>query len=395
MAVNNLTFEQSAAFLNALYGQATGLNVDAISPIDTGTFVSVAQTVLKTGYDNVINAISQVLGRTIFSVRPYSAKFKGLDVSEQKWGAITRKINYVDKPLENDDRMTLEDGQAVDPWKVNKPEILQTNFYGATQYQKSITIFRDQLDAAFSSADEFGRFISGLMQNIEDQLEQVREEEARACLANLMTGVAATGNTTRYIDVLATYNDVTGQNISSTEILRGDNFVAFTKWLYSYINDLTRKMSERSAVFHQNVNNKPLLRHTPAEKLKAYMSASFYDQIDSIALPSVFGADRMKMIDWEPVTFWQSIQAPEVIQATPTYLAADGTLTTAQSTVVIPYVVGVLFDEEAAGITRMSTWQAATPFNPRGGYTNIFWHFTQKMWNDFTENAVVLYMGID
>ena len=395
MAVNNLTFEQSAAFLNDLYGQATGLSPGLISTSDTGSFVSVAQTVLKTGYDNVINAISQVLGRTIFSVRPYSAKFKGIDVSEEKWGAITRKINYVDKPLENDDRMALVDGQAVDPWKVNKPEILQTIFYGATQYQRSVTIFRDQLDAAFSSADEFGRFIGGLMQNIEDQLEQVREEEARACLANLIGGVSAIGDTMRYIDVLALYNEQVGQSYSTQEILRGDNFVAFTKWLYSYINDLTRQMSDRSAVFHQNVTAKPVLRHTPPERLKAYMSATIYDKIESVALPSVFGADRMKMIDWEPVTYWQSIKLPETIQVTPTYLAADGTLTTAQTAVNIPYIVGVLFDEEAAGITRMSTWQAATPFNPRGGYTNIFWHFTQKMWNDFTENAVVLYMGID
>ena len=395
MADNNLTFEQSAAFLNDLYGQATGLSPGLISTSDTGSFVSVAQTVLKTGYDNVINAISQVLGRTIFSVRPYSAKFKGIDVSEEKWGAITRKINYVDKPLENDDRMALVDGQAVDPWKVNKPEILQTIFYGATQYQRSVTIFRDQLDAAFSSADEFGRFIGGLMQNIEDQLEQVREEEARACLANLIGGVSAIGDTMRYIDVLALYNEQVGQSYSTQEILRGDNFVAFTKWLYSYINDLTRQMSDRSAVFHQNVTAKPVLRHTPPERLKAYMSATIYDKIESVALPSVFGADRMKMIDWEPVTYWQSIKLPETIQVTPTYLAADGTLTTAQTAVNIPYIVGVLFDEEAAGITRMSTWQAATPFNPRGGYTNIFWHFTQKMWNDFTENAVVLYMGID
>ena len=394
MAVNTLTFEQSAAFLNNLYKQATGQALPTV--IDTGNFVSVAQTVLQTGYDNAINAISQVIGRTIFSVRPYTAKFKGLDVSEQKWGAITRKINFVDGALENDDRMSLVDGQSVDPWRVNKPKILQTNFYGATQYQRSITVFRDQLDAAFSSADEFGRFIAGMMQNVEDQLEQIREAEARACIANMVTGIAADDDRRNsYIDVLATYNGATGQSLTVGDIFKPENFIPFTKWLYAYINTLTRQLSDRSTKFHTNVTGKAVMRHTPADRLKAYMNATFLDNIESVALPSIFGADRMKMIDWEPVTFWQNEGQPSSVVAKPTYLNYEGELVTATDPVQVLLLVGVLFDEEAMGITRMSTWQAATPFNPRGGYTNIFWHFTQKMWNDFTENAIVLYMGME
>ena len=81
MAANNLTFEQSAAFLNDLYEQATGQKALAVT--DTASFTTVAQTVLKTGYDNVISAISQVLSRTIFSVRPYTAKFKGIMVDNE------------------------------------------------------------------------------------------------------------------------------------------------------------------------------------------------------------------------------------------------------------------------------------------------------------------------
>ena len=73
MAVNNLTFEQSAALLTDLYEQATGQK--SLSPVDTATFTTVAQAVLKTGYDTVIESISQVLNRTIFSIRPYTAKF--------------------------------------------------------------------------------------------------------------------------------------------------------------------------------------------------------------------------------------------------------------------------------------------------------------------------------
>lgn len=389
MAVNNLTYEQSYAFLTDLYEQATG-KTSTIAVTDTGTFTTVAQAVLKTGYDNIISSISQVLGKTIFSVRPYSAKFKGINVDAQRWGAITRKINFVDTPLESDDRMSLTDGQSVDPWTVKKPVILQTNFYGSTEYQKHITIFKDQLDAAFENESQFGSFIGGLMQNITDQLEQIKEAEARGVLINFMASKYV-GDTSNAINVLQAYYDETGVQLTPETMYNQTNYVDFTKWLYSFINTLTEKMAERTQKYHINVTNKPIMRHTPADRMKAYMSANALNKIDSTVLSTIFNPERLKMIDFEKVTFWQNIEDPEAIKATPTYMQADGTLTTASSAVNVPHVIGCLFDEEALGITTESTWMQATPMNARGGYYNIFYHFRQRTWNDFTENGVLLY----
>ena len=388
MAVNNLTYEQSYAFLTDLYEQATGKKSD-ITVTDTGTFTTVAQVVLKTGYDNIINSISQVLTRTIFSVRPYSAKFKGISVDVRRWGAITRKINYVDTPIEQDDRMSLVDGASVDQWNVRKPVVLQTNFYGATEYQKHITIFKDQLDSAFQNVEAFGSFIGGVIQNISDQLEQIKEEEARGCLINFIAGKYV-GDPSNCINVLQAYYDETGVNLTPATMYNSENYVNFTKWLYSFINTLTDKMAERSIKYHINVTGKEIMRHTPAKNLKAYMSASALNRIDSTVLSSVFNPEKLKMIDFEKITYYQNLNHPESIVATPTYLHTDGTLKTAEST-TINNIVGVLFDEEALGITTMSTWMQSTPMNARGGYYNIFYHFRQCTWNDFTENGVVLY----
>lgn len=386
MAANNLTFEQAAAFLTDLYEQASGEK--AIAVTNTAAFVTVAQATLKTGYDNVINSISQVLGRTIFSIRPYSAKFSGLQVDAQRYGDITRKINFVDGDVENDERLPLTDGGSVDMYKINKPKILQTNFYGGATYQRHITIFRDQLDTAFQSYEEFSRFISGVMQNVMDQLEQIKEAESRAALVNFIAGKNA-GDSSNVINVVTQYNADTGSSITADDLFNETNFVPFSKWLYAFINGLMRKMSDRSTKYHINVTGKELHRHTPADRMKAYMSARYLDNIDSVTLPTIFGADRLKMIDWEAVSYWQNIDAPEEIIATPSYLAADGTITTAQQQ-TIEGVVGVLFDEDAVGLTRINEWNERTPFNAAGGYSNIYWHFTQRYWNDFTENGVVL-----
>lgn len=72
-------------------------------------------------------------------------------------------------------------------------------------------------------------------------------------------------------------------------------------------------------------------------------------------------------------------------------LNKDGTIKTADQR-TISNVVGVLFDEEAAGYTTVNQWSQPSPFNARGGYYNQFWHFTDRYWNDFTENVVIFYI---
>lgn len=386
MAANNLTFEQSAAFLTDLYEQATGLKAMAVT--DTASFTTVAQTVLKTGYDNVINAISQVLSRTIFSVRPYTAKFKGIMVDNERFGGWVRKINYIDKPVVNEESYPLTDGQSYDPWVIRKPEVVQTNFYGGQRYEDFITMFTWQLDVAFSGPNEFSRWAAGVFQNINDKLEQFREAEARSTLINFIAGKNA-GDSGNVINVLQQYYNETGTTLTPANMYADGNYVPFAKWLYSYVDRLTQLLSERSAKYHINITGKPIMRHTPADKLKGYMSARTLTAINSIALPSLFGADRLRMIDWESVNYWQSIDSPESINATPTYLQADGTLTpgTAQ---VINNVMGVLFDEEALGLTIINEIMAASPLNPRTLSTNYYWHMVSRTYNDFTENGIVL-----
>ena len=159
MAVNNMNFEQAAAVLNEIRKQVTG--VEAAAPITEADFVSVGQTVLRAGYDPVLSAITQVLARTIFSNRPYQRKFDGIRRTAQEFGAITRKLAISDKDFENDVRFELVDGESIDMFKVNKPVVLQLNFYGQVVYEKSMTIFRDQLCHSASQTAYYAMFLYG------------------------------------------------------------------------------------------------------------------------------------------------------------------------------------------------------------------------------------------
>lgn len=386
MAMNDLTIEQCSTILNGILAQANGSN-GTLTTVNTKDIITVAQTALKTGYDPIINAISQTLSRTIFSVRPYNRKFDGLFVSNERYGNHVRKLQMCDTDFEDDDRLSLTDGQAVDMYVVKKPKVLQTNFYGEETYQKHITIFRDQLDTAFSSLSQFGSFISMTLSNMSDTIAQADEEFARATISNMIGG-KITGDTSSVIHLVTEYNAYAGTSYTSSTITDPTAYEPFIKWVFGRIKTIGQRMSERTEKFHINITNYPIKRHTPSDRLKVYLFAPVLNDISASVLSDVYNNDILKFADHESVTYWQNFENPDSIKVDATYLKPNGTLD--HATVTQANVFGVMFDEEAMGITRVNTWTGNTPFNVRGGYYNIYYHFTNRHWNDFTENCVVL-----
>lgn len=394
MAVNTMTFNQLATVLTSIVSQATGKT--GLTATDTASFVSVGKLGLETGYDALSTAISQVLSKTIFSIRPYRAKFAGIEKDPIRWGNHVRKINFADTGFEEDDRIKLVDGQAIDQQIVKKPAAVQTNFYGENVYQKHITIYRDQLDVAFSSPEEFGRFITGVMQTVDDELEQARENTARGTVANLIGGHylmddASITNGTCVCHLLTEYNDWSGESLTAETVYNPENFPAFARWLYGRINTLSRMMQERSANYHLATftGQQTIMRHTPVENQRLFLMAQPMDQISSNVLATTFNDEYLRMLPREDVTFWQSINDPMSINITAGYVTAAGAAASGAAN-LSKIVMGVLMDEEAAGYTMVNEWSSPAPFNARGGYTNMFWHRTVRYYNDFSENAVVL-----
>lgn len=386
MAVNNMNFEQAAAVLNEIRKQVTG--VEAAAPITEADFISVGQTVLRAGYDPVLSAITQVLARTIFSNRPYQRKFDGIRRTAQEFGAITRKLAISDKDFENDVRFELVDGESIDMFKVNKPVVLQLNFYGQVVYEKSMTIFRDQLNSAFRSSSEFGQFLAMVTQNVYDMLTQAEENLARLTIANFALAKISANN--GVIHLLAEYNDHTGAELTKETVYAPENFPNFIKWMYSRIETLSEMMTERTNLYQVQVTGKEITRHTPRSEQNMYIYAPLLKEMKARVLADTFNETMLEFNDVEAVNFWQSSQTPNTMQGTPAVLQPTGEITVPENPITNNDVVGLIFDREALGYAVIDEWAAPTPFNAKGGYTNQFWHNTKKYWNDLSEKGIVL-----
>lgn len=386
MSVNTMSFEQASTLLNAIHSQVTGST--ALAPTDVSSFISTAQATLQAGFDPVVNAISQIVGKTIFSIRPYSARFKGLQMDSQKWGAMTRKIAIADKAFEDNEAYNLVDGSSVDPWIVNKPEVLQLNYYGFDTYSKSFTIFKDQLDNAFKGPEEFGSFMTMVTQNALDMLEQAKESMARLALCNFIAGkINATNGV---VHLLTEYNQEVGGSFTATTIKDPANFPAFIKWAYARIATLTNMMTERSQMFQIQVTGKELTRHTPFDRQRVYLLNWLLNNIDARVLAETYNYKFLEFADVEPVNFWQSIQSPDEIDILPVVLQNDGTLDSPAAAINQDAVMGVIFDEDAIGMTLQNEEVAVTPYNPRGGYWVEYHKATMRYYNDFSEKGIVL-----
>lgn len=376
----------SAALLNTIVNQATGKT--ALSSTATKDFVSVANTALGIATDTLLSSISQTLSKTIFSVRPYEAKFKGLMKDEIRFGNHVRKLNIGDKDWENDVRYDLVDGESIDDQIVSNPAILQTNFYGQNVYSRHYTVYRDQLNIALSSEEEFQRFITMIVQNCSDMIEQCHESTARMTLANFIGGKVK-GDVNNVIHLVTKYNEVAGTTFTTETIRQPSNFVPFIKWAFGYIGYLSGMLTERSQKFHINVTGKEISRHTPQNRQKLYLFSEYLKDMDASVLSSVYNDNYLKFTDYEQVNFWQSIDTPDGISVKASYMKPDGTIATDDTGTATGNIFGALFDEEAVGITTCGQWSSASRFNARGGYTNFWYHFNDRYYNDFTENGIV------
>lgn len=390
---NTLSIDQIGVLIQAVAEQATGRSV--MAPTNTKDFVAVAQTALLAGREAVMNAISQLLSRTIYARRDeYRGALDILVMNEQAYGNHVRKISAIDTDFEEDPHYNLVDGQSIDQYTIRKPKAIQTNFYGGQTWMKSLTIFSDQVDTAMSGPDEFQQFMGLMLGNMADQIEQVMEELARLTLANFIAGKHQI-DARNEVHLLTAYNAETGLNLTAQTVKQPANYGPFIQWVYGQLQIYSNRLKERSVLYHQNFTNFNIPRHTNGENQRLILYSEDVAQINASALPGIFHENDLKFPRrFEPISYFQSPAAGSrnTIEVLPSYTDATGAVVEAGSAITLENVFGVLYDRDAMGCTRIHQRTYRSPFNAKGEYSNVFHHFTTRFWADYTENAITFFM---
>lgn len=395
--------------VNSLIAQAGGA---ALTATNTSYMITVAQAAQIYGYDTLLNALSLQVGRTIIAIRPYNSDGMGIEVNNQEYGQITRKISYYANEFETEESWNteltgtgfrLKDGTSVDHYKIKKQYPLEMQFGGNKVLQKHITRFLYQLDQAFKSNADLAAFIGGLATENQNEIAMMREARNRAILLNYIGGLYNTGTARSKVNLTKEFNTKFGTTYTSAQ-LRTTYLKEFLAFMVARIQFDSDMMAKNTDLFHltpvkKSDDNKPLklYRHTPKAMQKLILNAALLYDAESMVLPQIFHDGYLKLENYTAMPYFQSTASGSEgsVEVTPNQLdVAKGTSVNGTA-VSIPYVVGMMYDRDAVASTYRLDRTITTPDNAGGAYMNTYYHWANDFVNDFTENAILYYMADD
>ena len=412
------------ALMNSLVAQATGQS--DLTVVDTSSFVSAGEKVLATGTENVLNALSLVLGRTLVAVRPYKAKL--MNVQAFGTGAYShrlRKISFYSRKAlpsgsfntdlypenlaqgkTNAQDTTSGHESTKSMWVQNQPQALEMNFAGADVWDESTTIYTYQLKQAFRDEASFSDFVAGIMTEKANDIESEKEAFNRMTILNKVGDVFLTGNAEQKVNLTKAFNDEFGTSYTSAQ-LRTTYLKEFLEFFVATFKIYSDRMTERSAAYHRNITKTVtnpetgvsetlyILRHTPKANQKALMYNPLFVKAKAMVMPEIFNPEYLDIANYEGVDYWQSNYSDAVrpqVNVYPAIYDSTSGLQVKGEQVQIPFLVSVLYDRDAILTDFGFEEAAATPLEARKHFYNLWWSFSKNAINDPTENCVIFYM---
>lgn len=412
-----LTPRDAHQIMNLIQKQATGKI--AINVVDSSTFVSAGELVMATGMENVMNALSYVMGRTFMSARPYKARLSILNALNS--GIYTNRIRKIS--FYSQDAMASGDyntqlytnlapgftaGQNKDAegtpqstksqWEQVPSIPLEMNFAGTSTWEDGFTRYETQLATVFRSEDELIAFWNGAMVEKQNDIEQQKEAFNTMTLLNRIAGTIAMGDKMpgSQVNLTKEYNDKFGTSYTSAE-LRTTYLDSFLKFFVARFKTDSDRMRIRSKKYHWSPAKQvagvdyTLLRHTAKDRQRTILYNPLFVDAEASVLPTIFNDKYLKVEASEFVDFWQSIDNPSAINVTPA-IPGDAGTQIAGDTVNLDYVVGMLYDVDAVMVDNQLEAASATALEARKRYRTTWFTFAHNAINDFTENSIVYYM---
>lgn len=416
-----MTPQDVHAVVNLIVKELSGQD-GTIQTVNSSNFVSVGESIMSYPQENVYNALSIVMGRTLVAVRPYRAKLFSINaVNSGMYTSRLRKISYYDQGsvasgafntqlftnlaegFDNGENPSGGTPQSTkDQYEQHQTIPAEINFGGSSVFTFCLTWYEEQTKNAFRSEEEFARFWTGALTEYGNQIEHRKEAFNRMTMLNFMAGIydLQTQGTTA-VNLTSAYNAKFNTSYTTAQ-LKTTYYKEFLEFFISEFKTYSKLMTYRTIKNHITPpktdalgNNLYIMRHTPYDRQKVLLYEPMFIDAEARVLPEIFH-DGYLDVDrqYEGVMFWQNIDDPSAIDVTPAIPDFAGTgEQTAGTNVSLADVVGLIYDEDALMTDFQLERAATTPLEARKLYRNSWLHICRNAINDFTENAVLFYMA--
>lgn len=361
-----------------------------VTVVDTSSLIALGDSVLSSDAtkDAFMGQLTDRIGKTIFSVRPYESADENVVKHSFDFGMALQKI-YVDLP-DTETNTSWEIGEedftpSFAP--VIKPTVREKLFVSLNTFEISVTIPDDILKTAFLSAEGMATMIDAIFMAVENRLEIAMESMVNLTRAAFIARKLSASSKCGAINLLAAYNTQFGTTVKAKDALYTPEFLRYAA---SQISLWTKRMRKMSSLFNDETvsTGNGYKRHTPAEDLVLTVLDDFAETTASYLQADTFHKELVALPRYNTVPYWQgSGQAFDFSSLSTVNVKIDAGTTVNQSG-----VIAVAYDWQALGAT-INRKKTTTEYNGRSEYTNYYTKIERGLFNDMSENGVVFYIA--
>lgn len=421
MAGRTLTPKDAHSIVNLIAKELTGQN-GSIQKVTSDNFVSVGETILSAPMENVYNALSIPLLRTLIAARTYDDELLLFNaLNSGVYSSRMRKISYLSKyalpsGAFNTDLYTnlapgFTNGQNKDSngdpqstksmWEQNPVIPIELNFGGQSVWDHGITWHKYQAKNAFTDEASFLRFWEGALVENANDIKMEKNAFRRVALLNFIAGMydlSASGTTV--INLTSAFNTKFGTSYTTAQ-LQTTYLKEFLAFFVSTFKTISKNLKKRSLNYHVNISKTVngvtynLLRHTPTNRQRVILYEPLFIDSQANVLPEIFNPEYLDLkTQYEGVMWWQNENNPMAIDVEPSI--PDFSVTGQQvkgNRAQLSNVVGLIFDEDAIMTDFQLDDVDTTPLESRKKFRNTWYTMSRNLINDFTEKAVLFIMA--
>ena len=415
-----LTPRDAHALVNLIDAELTGRN-PALTQVTTDNFVSVGETIMQHAYENVYNAISMVMLRTLIAARPVDEDLVIMNALDTGvYSSRLRKISYLTKAAkpsgsfntqlytnlasgftagENPDSNNVPQS-TKSQWEQCPVVPIELNFGGSSVWDHGITWYKDQAKNAFQDEASFLQFWAGALTENANDIKREKSAYRRAILLNFIAGMYdLRNNGTTVRNLTADFNAKYGTSYTTAQLKTTyrKEFLAFFVETFKLDSLRLQKSSVNYHVgFSKVINGEThvLLRHTPRDRQRVILYEPMFVEAKANVLPEIFNPEYLDLnTQYEGMLWWQNENDPEAISVVPSVPDfVNGTQVTG-SAVALDHVVGLIYDVDGMMTNFQLDDANTTNLEARKRFRNTWYTMARGGINDFTEKAVLYIMA--
>ena len=374
--------KQIYSILNDVAKQTLG--TEAIAVVDTQSFISLGDKVLKSDTDteNFLSKLTDRISKTVYSVRNYTGINKNLMREPFDYGVIVQKI-HVEMPeaKENNAWKIGEQGYTPTYAPVIKPIVSQKLFNKLSTWEIDVTIPDFMLKTAFLNESSMATFIDAIFTAMNNAMVMCADNNANLIRANFIGNKIHSAKPTQAINLLSQYNTLTSANLTVASCLRD---VDFLKWATMQISLWTKRMRVMSKLFNEDSSSK----FTSGEYLVLDVLQDFASSTATFLQSDTYHKELVALPMYNEVPYWQGSGTSFAFADTSKIsVKIDETNEVTQGG-----IIAVAYDYNAIG-TTINEPRSTTDRNNKDEYTNYYNKTTIGCFNDLGENGIVFFIA--